>query len=53
MQNGDLPLVEFLYLVFTRVPNIALVLSCNVLEDVPLVEFLYLVFTRMPVRELP
>ena len=38
----------FVYLVFTRMPNIVLVLSCNMLEDVPLVEFTYLVFTRMP-----
>ena len=30
----DVPLVEFMYLVFT--------------EDVPLVEFMYLVFRRMP-----
>ena len=50
MQNEDVPLVEFTYLVFTRMPNIVLVLSCKMLEDVLLVEFLYLVFTRMPVR---
>ena len=34
----DVPLVEFMYLVFTRM---------YFFEDVPLVEFMYLVFTRM------
>ena len=37
----DVPLVEFMYLVFTRMPG-------KSTEDVPLVEFMYLVFTRMP-----
>ena len=36
-----LPLVEFTYLVFTRMPG-------ESTEDVPLVEFMYFVFTRMP-----
>ena len=36
-----LPLVGFMYLVFTRMPG-------KSTEDVPLVEFMYLVFTRMP-----
>ena len=35
----DVPLVEFMYLVFTRMPGE---------NPVPLVEFMYLVFTRMP-----
>ena len=36
----DVPLVEFMYLVFTRMPGET--------EAVPLVEFMYLVFTRIP-----
>ena len=36
----DVPIVEFTYLVFTRMPVRV--------TDVPLVEFTYLVFTRMP-----
>ena len=39
----DVPLVEFMYLVFTRMPG----------ENLPLVEFMYLVFTRMPGENLP
>ena len=38
------PLVEFMYLVFTRMPGE----SYLRFEDVPLVEFMYLVLTRMP-----
>ena len=38
-QHEDVPLLEFMYLVFTHMPH-------N--EDVPLVEFTYLAFTRMP-----
>ena len=34
----DVPLVEFMYRVFTYMPG----------EDVPLVEFMYPVFTCMP-----
>ena len=37
--ESSVPLVEFMYLVFTRMP---------VERSVPLVEFMYLVFTRMP-----
>ena len=39
----DVPLVEFMYLVFTRMP-----VESNCRKDVPLVEFMYLVFTCMP-----
>ena len=35
----DVPLVEFMYLVLTRMPGVG---------DVPLVEFMYFVFTCMP-----
>ena len=44
----DVPLVEFVYLVFTRMPNTVLVLLCNMFKDVPLVESIHLVFTRVP-----
>ena len=37
----NVPLAEFLYLVFTRMPGESYL-------RVPLVEFMYLVFTRMP-----
>ena len=50
----SLPLVEFLYLVFTRISGEsyrrrgqAFVVVFVLREDKPLVEFLYLVFTRM------
>ena len=46
LEFEDVPLVEFMYLVFTRMPSE----SWNYLEfeDVLLVEFMYLVFTHMP-----
>ena len=59
----DVSLLEFRYLVFTRMPGesyrkrlgsfsvVVLVLhisSADSLEDVSLLEFMYLVFTRMP-----
>ena len=37
----DVPLVEFMYLIFTRMPG-------ENYRRVPLVEFMYLVFTRVP-----
>ena len=54
----DVPLVEFMYLVFTLMPvyeDVPLVefmyhgfTLMPVYEDIPLVEFMFLVFTRMP-----
>ena len=53
-----IPLVEFIYLVFIRMPGNRRCASCGVYtlylpacqvaSNVPLVEFMYLVFTRMP-----
>ena len=49
---GDVRLVEFMYLVFTRMPGESYRRRCTsggvTVGDVPLVEFMYLVFTRMP-----
>ena len=50
----NVPLLEFMYLVFTRIPGDVLTLfapgkiGIEVLEDVPLLEFMYPVFTRIP-----
>ena len=50
-QFEDVPLVEFVYLVFTRMSGNSYcrqLRSLLCLEDILLVEFMYLVFTYMP-----
>ena len=50
--NFFLPLVEFMYLVFARMPSESyrrqVLKKKKEKKDVPLVEFMYPVFTRMP-----